>query len=39
MLFHLNTTCNLVMPKIVFENDEISYTSKVKFLEFISQII
>jgi len=32
MLFHLNKTCNLVMPKIVFKNGEISYTSEVKFL-------
>jgi len=32
MLFHLNKTCNLVMPKIVFKNVEISYTSEVKFL-------
>ena len=32
LLFHLNKTCNLVMPKVVFKNDEISYTSEVKFL-------
>ena len=32
MLFHLNKTCNSVMPKIVFKNVEISYTSEVKFL-------
>ena len=32
VLFHLNKTCNLVMPKIVFKNVEISYTSEVKFL-------
>ena len=32
MLFHCNTTCYLVMPKIVFKNVEISYTSEVKFL-------
>jgi len=31
VLFHLNKTCNLVMPKIVFKNVEISYTSAVKF--------
>ena len=36
MLFHLNKTCNLVMPKIVYKNDKISYTSEVKFLELIS---
>ena len=32
MLFHLNKTCNLVMPQIVFKNAGISYTSEVKFL-------
>ena len=32
MLFHWNKTCNLVMPKIVFKNVEIRYTSEVKFL-------
>ena len=32
MLFHLNKTCNLVMPKIVFKKVEISYTSEVKVL-------
>ena len=32
MLFHLNKICNLVMPKIVFKNVEISYTSEGKFL-------
>jgi len=32
VLFHLNKTCNLVMPKIVFYIVEISYTSEVKFL-------
>jgi hypothetical protein len=32
MLFHLNKTCNLVMPKTVFKNVEISYTSEVKFV-------
>ena len=32
MLFHLNKTCNLVRPKIVFKNFEISYTFEVKFL-------
>jgi len=32
MLFHLNKTCNLVIPRIVFKNVEISYTSVVKFL-------
>jgi len=32
MLFHLNKTFNLVMPKIVFKNVEITYTSEVKFL-------
>ena len=31
-LFHFNKTCNLVRPKIVFKNVEISYTSVVKFL-------
>ena len=31
-LFPLNKTCNLVMPKIVFKNFEISYKSEVKFL-------
>ena len=30
--FHVHKTCNLVMPKIVFKNAEISYTSEVKFL-------
>ena len=28
MLFHLNNTCDLVMPKIVFKNVEINYTSE-----------
>ena len=28
MLFHFNKTCNLVKPKIVFKNIEISYTSE-----------
>ena len=32
VLFQLNKTCNLVMPKIVFKNVELSYTSEVKFL-------
>jgi hypothetical protein len=32
MLFHLNKICNLFMPKIVFKNVEISYTSAVKFV-------
>jgi len=32
MLLPLNKTCNLVMPRIVFKNAEISYTSEVKFL-------
>ena len=32
MLFHFNKTCNLVKPKIVFKNVEISYTSEGKFL-------
>jgi hypothetical protein len=32
ILFNFNTTCNLVKPKIVFKNVEISYTSVVKFL-------
>jgi len=31
MLFHFNKTSNLVMPKIVFKNVEISYTYEVKF--------
>ena len=31
-LFYLNITYNLVMPKIVFKNAEISYTSADKFL-------
>jgi len=39
ILFHLNKTCNLVMSKIVFKKDEISYTPEVKLLELISQII
>jgi hypothetical protein len=33
ILFHLHRTCNLVMPRIVFKNVEISYTSEVQFLE------
>jgi len=32
ILFHLNKTCHLVMPRIVFKNVEISYTSEVKLL-------
>ena len=32
MLFYFNKTCSLVKPKIVFKNDEISYTSEGKFL-------
>jgi len=32
MLVHLNKTCNLVTPKTVFRNVEISYTSEVKFV-------
>ena len=32
MLFHLNKTCNLIVPKIVFKNVEICYTPEVKFL-------
>jgi len=32
MFFHFNKTCNLVKPKIVFKNVEISYTSEGKFL-------
>ena len=32
MLFHLNKTCKLFMPKLSFKNVEISYTSEVKFL-------
>jgi len=32
MLFHLNKTCNVVMPTIVIKNFEISYTSEGKFL-------
>jgi len=27
VLFHLNKTCKLVMPKMIFKNVEISYTS------------
>ena len=29
VLFHFNKTCNLIMPKIVFKNAEISCTSEV----------
>jgi hypothetical protein len=32
MLFHLNKTCKLVMPKVVFKNIEISYPSEFRFL-------
>ena len=32
VVFHLNKTCNSVMPKIIFKNVEISYTFEVKFL-------
>jgi hypothetical protein len=32
LLFYFNKTCNLVKPKIVFKNVEISYTSVVKSL-------
>ena len=32
MLFHLNKTCNLIMPTIVFKNVEIRYTFEFKFL-------
>jgi hypothetical protein len=32
MLFLLNKTCNLVMPKILFKNVDISYTCELKFL-------
>ena len=32
MLFHFNKTCNLVKPKIVFNNLEINYISGVKLL-------
>ena len=32
MLFHLNKTYKLVMPKVVFKNVEISYPSEFKFL-------
>lgn len=32
MLFHFNKICNLVKPKIVFKNFEISYTHEGKFL-------
>jgi hypothetical protein len=32
MLFHFNKTCNLVKPKAVLKNGEISYTSQVKYL-------
>jgi len=28
----MNKTCNLVMPKVVIKNVEISYTSEAKFL-------
>ena len=31
MLFHLKKTYNLFMPKTVLKNDEVSYTSEVKF--------
>jgi len=32
MLLHFHKTCNLVKPKAVFNNVEITYTSEVKFL-------
>jgi len=32
MRFHANKTCNLVTPKTVFKNADISYTSEVTFV-------